>query len=97
VLFKTAKDRFGFEPELLYLGAVEQITRDLRRFNLDLRGLGGVGEVIGAVLSSLIGDVDVRRVARVLEVHEGFIVFTLIPWYISLTPCFAEACLGGEA
>ena len=97
VLFKTAKDRFGFEPELLYLGAVEQITRDLRRFNLDLRGLGGVGEVIGAVLSSLVGDVDVRRVARVLEVHEGFIVFTLIPWYIGLTPCFAEACLGGEA
>jgi hypothetical protein len=94
VLFKTAKDRFGFEPELLYLGAVEEFVRELGRVNT--RELPrGVLATLELLLNSLIGDTDVRRVARVMDVREGFIVFTLIPWYTRLTTCFIRTCLGG--
>jgi hypothetical protein len=94
VLFKTALDRFGFEPELLYLGAVEEFVRELGRVNT--RELPrGVLATLELLLNSLIGDTDVRRVARVMDVREGFIVFTLIPWYTRLTTCFIKHCLGG--
>ena len=94
VLFRTAKDRFGFEPELLYLGAVEEFVRELGRVNT--RELPrGVLATLELLLNSLIGDTDVRRVARVMDVREGFIVFTLIPWYTRLTTCFIKHCLGG--
>jgi hypothetical protein len=94
VLFKTAKDRFGFEPELLYYGAVEEFIRDLR--NVDVTKLpAGAVAALQLLLNSLVGDVDVRRVARVMDVREGFIVFALIPWYTRLTTCFIKACMGG--
>ncbi len=94
VLYKTAKDRFGFEPELLYLGAVEELARELGRVNT--RELPrGVLATLELILNSLIGDTDIKRVARVMDVREGFIVFALIPWYTRLTTCFIRTCLGG--
>jgi hypothetical protein len=94
VLFKMARERFGFEPELLYLGAVEEFIRDLRNVDFSRLPAGAVA-ALQLLLNSLIGDTDVRRVARVMDVREGFIVFTLIPWYTRLTTCFIKACLGG--
>ncbi len=94
VLFKTAKDRFGFEPELLYLGAVEEFIREFRNVDFSRLPAGAVA-ALQLLLNSLIGDTDVRRVARVMDVREGFIVFTLIPWYTRLTTCFIRTCLGG--
>jgi len=94
VLFRTAKDRFGFKPELLYYGAVEEFIREMR--NVDVTRLPpGAVAALQLLLNSLIGDTDVRRVARVVDVREGFIVFTLIPWYTRLTTCFIKTCLGG--
>jgi hypothetical protein len=94
VLFKTAKDKFGFEPELLYLGAVEEFIREFR--NVDVAKLpAGAVAALQLLLNSLVGDTDVRRVARVMDVREGFIVFALIPWYTRLTTCFIKHCLGG--
>jgi hypothetical protein len=94
VLFRIAKDRFGFEPELLYLGAVEEFIREFR--NVDVTKLpAGAVAAIQLLLNSLVGDTDVRRVARVMDVREGFVVFALIPWYTRLTTCFIKHCLGG--
>jgi hypothetical protein len=94
VLFKTAKDRFGFEPELLYYGAVEEFVREFRGIDVAKLPAGAVA-ALQLLLNSLVGDTDVRRVARVMDVREGFIVFALIPWYTRLTTCFIKACLGG--
>jgi len=94
VLFKTAKERFGFEPVLLYYGAVEAFIRDLRRVDATKLPAGAVA-ALQLLVNSLIGDTDVRRVARVMDVREGFIVFALIPWYTRLTTCFIRHCLGG--
>jgi hypothetical protein len=94
VLFKTAKDRFGFEPELLYLGAVEEFIRDLRSVDFSRLPAGAVA-ALQLLLNSLIGDTDIRRVARVVDVREGFIVYALVPWYTRLTTCFIKHCLGG--
>ena len=94
VLFKTAKDRFGFEPELLYYGAVEEFIREFRNVDFSRLPAGAVA-ALQLLLNSLVGDVDVRRVARVMDVREGFIVFALIPWYTRLTTCFIKACMGG--
>jgi hypothetical protein len=94
VLFKTTKDRFGFEPELLYYGAVEEFIREFRNVDFSRLPAGAVA-ALQLLLNSLVGDVDVRRVARVMDVREGFIVFALIPWYTRLTTCFIKACMGG--
>lgn len=94
VLFRIAKDRFGFEPELLYYGAVEEFIREFRNVDFSRLPAGAVA-ALQLLLNSLVGDTDVRRVARVMDVREGFIVFTLIPWYTRLTTCFIKHCLGG--
>jgi hypothetical protein len=73
---------------------VEEFIRDLR--NVDVAKLpAGAVAALQLLLNSLVGDTDVRRVARVMDVREGFIVFALIPWYTRLTTCFIKACLGG--